>query len=67
MILEKNKMSDNKIIDRYVPISQEKYDKLLSEGKIRNDILYVIPEDNIWIKILEELKEIKQLIKEIRK
>ena len=36
MILGKNKMSDNKIIDRYVPISQEMYDKLLSEGKIRN-------------------------------
>ena len=55
------------VIDRYVPITQEKYDKLLSEGKIRNDVLYIIPEDDIWVKILEELKEIKQIIKEIRK
>lgn len=55
------------VIDRYVPITQEKYDKLLSEGKLRNDVLYIVPEDDVWVKILEELKEIKQIIKEIRK
>lgn len=58
---------EKEVIDRYIPISQEKYDRLLSEGKIRNDVLYIVPEDNVWIKILEELKEIKQIIKEIRK
>ena len=54
------------------PITQEKYNKLLSEGKIESDVLYEIvgsriSEEKVWDKVLEELKEIKQIIKEIRK
>lgn len=55
------------VIERYVPITQENYNKLLSEGKIKNDVLYCVPEDKIWISVLQELQEIKEIVKGIKK
>ena len=51
-----------------IPITQIEYNKLVESGNIRDDAIYkIINEEEIWETVLEELKEIKQLIKEIRK